>query len=302
MQPGEGFNRAQKEAWVREFGVNDPDAAAKLPWQFVKTWQACHEKPTWDLEKKTWIHKYWTRSPLYRNGSTLSVRMDILKDRTVSRDCSSQLISIQREKEPETWPWPPGLASASTLTTQPATHSTDDAQYVELRVVQGAYTSALLQITAQIDSHAVRSDVQQVVEGSPLTTNTGPFFAHLWFEDGLQGWELDKLKLYIGKTPYHENNEFDSASAILGTDQSAPLADLFRGNQMLDLPDPIVTKVNAFTDVQKSTISVQAFADESKGYNYNWRFVWARFRAAERANEELRRLKRVPEDKELRFR
>ncbi len=119
------------------------------------------------------------------------------------------------------------------------------------------------------------------------------------------GWDSAKLQLYIGKRPYDANWVWEDADAILGTDLNAPLADLFRGNELLGLPPPITTKVGKLMSSETSTISVQAFEDESCGYNYNWRFMWARFRAAEVANELVKGYYLSQQDKdgdkELRF-
>jgi hypothetical protein len=301
MQPGEGVNIEQKKAWAHKFDVDNPNAPAKLPWKFVATWQACQVVPTWNQKTGDWEHIFWKRDYF----DALSVRSSILQDddHTVNRDVKDQLRKIQWNPEPAPWPSPDPPDTPSLLVppaTTPATRSTNHLRHIDLRVFQGFYETALLETIQNLDLNVVQGGVQQVVSGHPLTTNAGPFFAQLWFEGGSQDWGLDKLKLYIGKTPYHENNGSDDA--ILVTDQSAPLANLFRANKMFGMPAPIVTKVDVLINVDTSTIRVQAFTDASLGHNYNWNFVWARFRAAERANELLNQHLALSEGEELRFR
>lgn len=302
-QPGDGDNGAKKAAWARIFGTTDPDAAAKLPWKFVATYNMCKEAPKWNQQQEVWEHSFWERSRL--NGD-LSVKLATLTDRNQPGfQFAKQLKKIQKEKEPQSWPSPSEPASASASPVLPTTHDTNRVRYIELRVVQTAYESGLLQTISKLDSSRVTREVQKVVQGTPLTTNTGPFFARLWFEDA-EGWEGNKLKLYIGKTSYAANRNLGSANAIIRTDPDAPLAELFKANEMLGLRAPIATKVNPFINNETSTITVQAFEDESCGYNYNWRFMWARFRAAEVANDDVKQYVKqydgLPEDEELQFR
>jgi hypothetical protein len=142
-----------------------------------------------------------------------------------------------------------------------------------------------LETNAQLDVNRVEEEVQRVVAGNALTVDTGPFFARLSFEERREGWNTARLQLYIGKRPYDENKVWEPTDALLSANPEAPLAGLFRENARLGLLGPIQVKFLKHVDPTKSTITVQAFTDESRGSNYNWLFMWARLRAAERANE-----------------
>ena len=271
-------------AWSRFFGVHGSDAAAKLPWQFVATFIKTEKKPTWDKTK--WDHEFWSRG--WTGSLELNVRvLHNPSKRATQADhrLRTALLEIQNGQEWEDWPGPPETTPASALSDASATQSTDNAQCVDLRVVQMSYQAALLKINSCADVNVVNQEVGEVVNGKPLIVETGPFFAHLSLLQDVEGWQRDRLQLYIGKKLYNEESDFNAADAILSEDVTAPLANLFRENQMLGLPGPIEDAFLKHVDPTKSTITVQAFTDESRGFNYNWVFMWARLRAAASANE-----------------